>query len=116
MPWHWKPKKDAASCDNPRGGARARRSAGLRMGEPGARGARRPPAEHIRRRGATRGTETSKYPEEEKSTEIPPVVASERGTGQTGGSESPAGVVGAPVARDKASGERNGLGRPAVQG
>ena len=31
----------------------------------------------------TRGTETSKYPEEEKSTEIPPVAASERGRGQT---------------------------------
>ena len=28
------PTKDAASCDNPRGGAHARRSAGLRMGEP----------------------------------------------------------------------------------
>ena len=32
----------------------------------------------------TRGTETSKYPEEEKSNEIPQVVASERGRGQTG--------------------------------
>ena len=31
----------------------------------------------------TRGTETSKYPEEETSTEIPLVVASERGGGQT---------------------------------
>lgn len=28
----------------------------------------------------TRGTETSKYPEEKKSTEIPLVAASERGT------------------------------------
>ena len=34
----------------------------------------------------TRGTETSKYPEEEKSNEIPRVVASESGRGQTGGS------------------------------
>ena len=33
----------------------------------------------------TRGTETSKYPEEEKSNEIPLVAASERGRGQTGG-------------------------------
>ena len=32
------------------------------------------------------GTETSKYREEEKSTEIPLVVASESGRGQTGGS------------------------------
>ena len=31
----------------------------------------------------TLGTETSKYQEEEKSTEIPLVVASERGRGQT---------------------------------
>ena len=30
----------------------------------------------------TRRTETSKYPEEKKSTEIPLVVASERGVGQ----------------------------------
>ena len=37
------------------------------------------------RRG-TRGTETSKYPEEEKSNEIPRVVASESGRGQTDGS------------------------------
>ena len=33
----------------------------------------------------TWGTETSKYPEEEKSIEIPLVVASERGRGQTEG-------------------------------
>ena len=32
----------------------------------------------------TGGTETSKYLEEEKSTEIPLVAASERGIGQTG--------------------------------
>ena len=36
-------------------------------------------------RGETRGTETSKYPEEEKTTVIPQVVASERGTAQTPG-------------------------------
>ncbi len=33
----------------------------------------------------TRGTETSKYPQEEKVTTIPPVAASERGGAQTGG-------------------------------
>ena len=33
--------------------------------------------------GRTRGTETSKYPEEEKTTVIPQVVASERGLAQT---------------------------------
>ena len=35
--------------------------------------------------GRTRGTETSKYPQEEKTTVIPQVVASERGLAQTGG-------------------------------
>ena len=34
-------------------------------------------------RGRTRGTETSKYPEEEKTIVIPQVVASERGLAQT---------------------------------
>jgi hypothetical protein len=41
----------------------------------------------------TRGSETSQYPQEEKSTEIPSVAASERGTAQTGRSDT-AGVVG----------------------
>ena len=36
-------------------------------------------------RRQTRGTETSQYPLEQKSTEIPQVVASERGTAQTEG-------------------------------
>ena len=34
-------------------------------------------------REPTRGTETSKYPEERKSIETPSVAASERGIGQT---------------------------------
>ena len=34
-------------------------------------------------RKGTRGTETSKYPEEEKETSIPEVAASETGRGQT---------------------------------
>ena len=36
-------------------------------------------AEYIGLAKRTRGTETSKYPEEKKSTEIPQVAASERG-------------------------------------
>lgn len=36
----------------------------------------------------TRGTETSKYPEERTSTETPLVVASERGPGQWPGSKN----------------------------
>ena len=35
--------------------------------------------------GLTQGTETSKYLQEEKTTVIPQVVASERGIAQTGG-------------------------------
>ena len=35
------------------------------------------------RRERTRGTETSQYPEEEKSTEMPEVAASETGRAQT---------------------------------
>ena len=35
--------------------------------------------------GDTGGSETSQYPEERKSNEIPPVAASERGPAQTGG-------------------------------
>ena len=49
------------------------------MGEPGGTHIPSPPAEHIGREEVTRGTETSQYPEEEKSNEIPLVVASERG-------------------------------------
>ncbi len=44
-------------------------------------------------RELTRGTETSKYPEEEKANAIPQVAASERGPAQTGGACT-AGVVG----------------------
>ena len=44
-------------------------------------------------RRRTRGTETSQYPEEEKSTEMPGVAASETGGAQTGGL-FPSGVVG----------------------
>ena len=39
--------------------------------------------EHIGFERITRGTETSKYPEEKKSTEIALVAASERGIAQT---------------------------------
>jgi len=80
MPWRWKPMKDVDSCDKLRVGAIDRQSADVRMGKPSWGHAQLPPAEHIGRLEATRGTETSKYPEEEKSTEISLVVASERET------------------------------------
>ena len=83
MPRHREPKKDAASCDKPRGGASGLRSGDLRMGEPSRGHARLPPPEPIGREEATRGTETSKYPEEGKSTETPRVAASESGPAQT---------------------------------
>ena len=53
------------------------------MGKPGGHHRPSPPPEHIGRREATRGTETSKYPEEEKSNEMPTVAASEEGRAQT---------------------------------
>ena len=77
---------------------------------------------------ATGGTETSKYPEERKSTETPGVAASE-----TGPEPKPAhvqatgrccaGVAGRDIPRAcslgrsyKASWKRNGMGRPAAAG
>ena len=44
--------------------------------------------------GRTQGTETSKYLQEEKTTVIPQVVASERGTAQNRGRHGVPGVVG----------------------
>ena len=49
------------------------------MGQPGAGNAESLPAEYIGRVERTEGTETSKYLQEEKSTEIPIVAASELG-------------------------------------
>ena len=83
MPWHRKSTKGAASCDKPRGGANGLRSGDSRMGEPARGHALAPPPEYIGRREATGGTETSKYPEEEKSNEIARVAASESAPAQT---------------------------------
>ena len=44
--------------------------------------------------GRTRGTETSQYPEEEKTKVMAQVVASERARAQTGDVEASAGVEG----------------------
>ena len=72
------------------------------MGEPG-RGHALPPApESIRCGEATGGTETSKYPEEEKSTEIARVAASESAPAQTrasvkGASRCRPGVAGTAI-------------------
>ena len=50
------------------------------MGEPTPQGVLH--TEYIGVRERTRGTETSQYPEEKKSTEIPLVATSERGIAQ----------------------------------
>ena len=47
----------------------------------------------------TRGTETSKYPEEEKTTVIPQVAASERGGAQTEAVEAAAGLKDSEIGR-----------------
>ena len=53
------------------------------MGEPGCqKGSHREMNQIVSQEG-TRGTETSKYPEEKKENSIPLVVASEEGRGQT---------------------------------
>ncbi len=72
-----------AGYENPRGAASKPRSVGTRMGQPGSGNTGSSRAEHIGPRRRTRGSETSQYPEEKKSTEIPQVAASERGRAQT---------------------------------
>src|SRR5437667_7664596 len=79
------------------------------MGKPGRSQGRSSPA----REKQTRGTETSKYPEEEKATAIPLVAASERGPAQTSGACT-AGVVGPRHGSTTPS--RSGLERPAKDG
>ena len=54
------------------------------MGEPGWGNAQSPADESIVRQEGTRGSETSKYPEEKKENSITLVVASETVRGQTG--------------------------------
>ena len=60
------------------------------MGEPGCSNVQSSWTEYIGPSKGTRGTETSKYPQEEKETSIPKVAASEMGRAQTGGNS---GVV-----------------------
>ncbi len=71
MPWRWEPKKDVASCEKPRGAASKRKSGDLRMGQPTGRNGSVPLSEHIGQEEGTRGTETSKYPQEKKENSIP---------------------------------------------
>ena len=57
------------------------------MGEPGWGNTQSLLPEYIGQAEGTRGTETSKYPEEKKEKSIPLVVASEEGRAQTNSSE-----------------------------
>ena len=98
MPWHRKSTKGAASRDRPGGGANGRRSRDSRMGEPSRRHGRLPRGRPSLA-GTTGGTETSKYPEEEKSTEIARVAASESARAQTNDGAK-AGAVASLVLRD----------------
>ncbi len=63
------------------------------MGQPGRSHVRSPAPESIGCLEVSGGTETSKYPEEKTSTEIPRVVVSERGAAQTRCVPKPAGVA-----------------------
>ena len=71
MPGHSKLKKDAPNCEKLREAVRKRRSGGVRMGEPGGSNVPSSMSESIAHEKGTRGTETSKYPEEKKETSIP---------------------------------------------
>ena len=79
MPRLPKARKDVDSCEKLRGTANELRSGDIRMGQPG-----RQTACHRRKPGRTRGTETSKYPQEKKEISMSGVVASETDRAQTG--------------------------------
>ena len=63
------------------------------MGKPSWSHVQLPLPEHIGQLEGTWGSETSQYPQEEKTKVIPRVVASEIGTGQTREVLKPAGVA-----------------------
>ena len=75
MPWHLKAMKDVKSCDKQRWGALIHWPVDVRMGEPYIL-----LPEYIRQKEPTEGSEPSQYLEEKKTTVIPLVAASERGT------------------------------------
>ena len=70
MPRHGQAMKDVVSCEKLRVGANDLRPGDVRMGQPGAGNAASLLSEYIGQLERTRGTETSKYLQEEKSTEI----------------------------------------------
>ena len=83
MPWYMAPKKDVTSCEKPRRGANILRPVDIRMRELSKSNILLLHNEQNSYARGTRGTETSKYPEEKKTKVIPRVVASEIGGAQT---------------------------------
>jgi hypothetical protein len=81
MPRLSEAKKDVISCEKLRLGANNLSAGDIRMGQPIQKEFWISITKRLWRR--TRGTETSKYPEEKKTKVIPQVVASERGVAQT---------------------------------
>ena len=70
--------KDATTCDKPRIGGNNLRPVDFRMGKPVPSNVGKSATESIGCKRLTRGTETSKYPVEEKTIVISLVVASEK--------------------------------------
>ena len=82
------------------------------MGEPGCGNAQSSTDESIVCEKGTRGSETSKYPEEKKENSISLVVASEEERGQTEGLRT----LGVEEQRHTTIGEPNGLERSIKEG
>ena len=83
MPWRLQATKDVVVCEKLRGVDKQALIRRCPNGETQYVKSVLSSAESIGREKRTRGTETSKYPKEKKSTEIPLVVASERGRAST---------------------------------
>ena len=95
MPRLLEAKKDVTSCEKPRGLANTNRSEDIRMGQPD-----KLKAYHRCKAGRTWGTETSKYPQEEKITMISGVVVSETERAQTNIVTARLGLKDYDIARD----------------
>ena len=80
MPWYEKSMKDAITCDKPRIGGSNLIPGDFRMGQPAISNVMASTPEYIGCLKTTRGTETSQYPEEEKTIVISLVAASEKET------------------------------------
>ena len=77
------------------------------MGEPGCQEGSHREMKKIVSQEGTRGTETSKYPEEKKERSIPVVAASEEGRGQTDSLRT----IGVEGRQGEAEGETNTEGK-----